>query len=559
MKTTFKRIAPEVDANSIPLSKQQRLAGFLFVLGLAGCLSSVGCVGLTSAKSKSETPSPSTSILIEPSAISFGSIELGTSKTQNVKVTNIGNTNLVIAQITATGVGFSLNSLNASLTLMPGQSSSFGAVFAPKSAGIATGRISLRSTTSDSLAEVALTGVGRADTSQLSVSATSLSFGNVPVATSSGPVEMMLTNTGNRDITVSQINATSDRFQVRGLSLPLILGLGQNASFSAVFVPAVAGDVAGSLSIVSSATGSPATINLSGTGVQPQIYAIPPGIEFGEVPVGRTNSQTLTLGNSGNADLIVTQATSSGGGFTLGPVGLPIRVAPGQSTQLTVSFAPSSVGVARGSLSVFSNAQPARLTVGISGTGAIPRLQISANPTAVNFGEIAVGSSGTQLVSLKNIGNSDVTIARITVIGNPFSANGLALPVILSAGQTANFNAIFAPITTGGQAGTVTVISTASNSPLNIASSGLGVQAIAHSVTLSWTPSTSVVAGYYVYRGTATGGPYDKLNAIPVDATAYSDTAVQSGATYFYVVTAVDGSAVESEFSTEVSTGIPTP
>jgi fibronectin type 3 domain-containing protein len=89
--------------------------------------------------------------------------------------------------------------------------------------------------------------------------------------------------------------------------------------------------------------------------------------------------------------------------------------------------------------------------------------------------------------------------------------------------------------------------------------SGTGVQLIAHSAALSWTASTSVVAGYNVYRGTVSGGPYSKLNSSLIGPTTYTDSTVQSGQTYFYVVTAVDASNVESAYSNTISAIIPFP
>jgi hypothetical protein len=79
------------------------------------------------------------------------------------------------------------------------------------------------------------------------------------------------------------------------------------------------------------------------------------------------------------------------------------------------------------------------------------------------------------------------------------------------------------------------------------------------SASLSWNPSTSVVVGYNVYRGTQSGGPYTKLNSSPVSATTCTDSSVKAGQTYFYVVTAADSSNVESAYSNEVSASIPSP
>lgn len=71
-----------------------------------------------------------------------------------------------------------------------------------------------------------------------------------------------------------------------------------------------------------------------------------------------------------------------------------------------------------------------------------------------------------------------------------------------------------------------------------------------HSVDLSWTASTSGdVAGYNVYRGAVSGGPYTKLNSTLAVGTAYADSTVQAGQTYYYVATAVDTSNDESAYS----------
>ena len=80
---------------------------------------------------------------------------------------------------------------------------------------------------------------------------------------------------------------------------------------------------------------------------------------------------------------------------------------------------------------------------------------------------------------------------------------------------------------------------------------------VQHSATLTWVASTSTVSGYNVYRGTITGGPYVKLNSSLITVLTYVDTNVQSGATYYYVATAVDSSGTESVNSNEVKAVIP--
>ena len=63
--------------------------------------------------------------------------------------------------------------------------------------------------------------------------------------------------------------------------------------------------------------------------------------------------------------------------------------------------------------------------------------------------------------------------------------------------------------------------------------------------------------GYNTYSSQMSGGPYTKLTGTPVAATSYTDSSVQAGQTYFFVVTSVDSSNLESAFSAEVSALIP--
>jgi fibronectin type 3 domain-containing protein len=102
----------------------------------------------------------------------------------------------------------------------------------------------------------------------------------------------------------------------------------------------------------------------------------------------------------------------------------------------------------------------------------------------------------------------------------------------------------------------------AANAPTTIAVSGSGA-AGSHSVALSWDASTSKgVVGYYVYRGTKPGPPYTaftKLTPSPIAATTYTDSPVEAGAIYYYVVTAVNGGGKESTYSNQASATITSP
>jgi|HubBroStandDraft_6_1064221.scaffolds.fasta_scaffold19405_1 hypothetical protein len=184
-------------------------------------------------------------------------------------------------------------------------------------------------------------------------------------------------------------------------------------------------------------------------------------------------------------------------------------------------------------------------------------LVLNASKTSLSFASVNVGSNSVLPVVFTNGGNSKVTVSNVTISGAGYTAGGVQSGQIVAPGQTATLNVTFAPSGTGAMPGSVTVTSNAANSPASISLSGTGAQAVAHSVTLTWTASTSTVSGYNIYRSTVTGGPYTKLTSTPVAATTYVDSAVQASQTYFYVVTSVDSSGVESADSPEVSATVP--
>jgi fibronectin type 3 domain-containing protein len=130
----------------------------------------------------------------------------------------------------------------------------------------------------------------------------------------------------------------------------------------------------------------------------------------------------------------------------------------------------------------------------------------------------------------------------------------------LSAGQTATLSVTFTPASTGNVTGSITITSNTQNSPITVALQASGVPAGAHLATLSWNASPSPVNGYFIYRGTSSGGPYTPLNLSSLDAsTTYTDSSVQAGQSYYYVVKAVDSNNVQSAPSNEVSATIPSP
>jgi len=77
-------------------------------------------------------------------------------------------------------------------------------------------------------------------------------------------------------------------------------------------------------------------------------------------------------------------------------------------------------------------------------------------------------------------------------------------------------------------------------------------------VRLVWQASDAEdIAGYNVYRRAGDGGAFERVTAQPVEAAEFADTAVRSGQSFSYRVTAVDQSGNESAPGGEVRAVVP--
>ena len=281
-------------------------------------------------------------------------------------------------------------------------------------------------------------------------------------------------------------------------------------------------------------------------------------LNFGNGVVGSNSNQSLIITNNGTATLTITQVTETGVAFNVSGFVLPINVSAGQQTSITVAFLPTAVGAAAGNISIVSNVPTSPTSVALNGTGIAATLTLSINPTTLTFGNITTAtSSAPQTATISNTGNSSVTISQITLSGTGYTITGGSAPVTLSPSQNLILTVEFSPTVAGSVSGSISIMSNATGSPATVALTGTGVAPVQHSAALSWNASTSTVAGYNIYRGTVSGGPYTKINSSLISILTYTDTTVQSGITYYYVATSVDSSGDESVNSDEVSAPIP--
>src|SRR4029077_1297347 len=178
------------------------------------------------------------SLTATPPSLSFGSVQVGSSQTLSETLTNSGGSSVTVTQANVTGAGFSITGLTLPLTLSPGQSFTFGAVFTPTSGGSASGNIAVVSNASNPNLAISMSGSG-ALAGQLTITPGTLSFGSVVVGQSKSMTTTL--NATGSSVVVSSASVGSSEFVVGGPSLPLTIQSGQSGSFSVTFHPKTSG------------------------------------------------------------------------------------------------------------------------------------------------------------------------------------------------------------------------------------------------------------------------------------------------------------------------------
>jgi Putative Ig domain/Abnormal spindle-like microcephaly-assoc'd, ASPM-SPD-2-Hydin len=206
------------------------------------------------------------SISATPSSVSFGTVVTGTTNSQTISLKNTGTANLTVSSAGVSGAGFGMSGLSMPATITPGNSATFSASFDPSATGSVTGSVSVVSNAPGSPLTIPLSGTGAAPVTTITESPTSVSFGNQTVNTTSGGEAVTVTNTGNTSVTVSAVEASAP-FAVSGFSSSTTLAPNQNLTLSVTFDPTAQTSYSGSLTITSTASSSPNTVTLSGTGV----------------------------------------------------------------------------------------------------------------------------------------------------------------------------------------------------------------------------------------------------------------------------------------------------
>jgi Abnormal spindle-like microcephaly-assoc'd, ASPM-SPD-2-Hydin len=308
----------------------------------------------------------------------------------------------------------------------------------------------------------------------------------------------------------------------------------------------------------------------------------PSHLRFGTVTLGQTESQEVVLTNVGATTLKISAISTGSSEFGVSGLTLPATLAPGQGAVVSVTFSPTATGWTGETLAFTSTASDPRLTLGVEGTG-VSSEALTAYPTSLSFGQVAVGSSAKLSVTLTNGRSWKQSLAAFQAAGAGFSVSGPATPAVLAPGENITLTVTFTPRAAGTATGTVLIQSLAlvipltgtgggtSSGQLTMAPSSLSfgnvdtgtsstqsasVTASGGSVTISSAASSNSqfkISGSFPM--TLTAGQSAKLNVVfsPTSSGAASGTLTLTTASNSHATESVTGTGVAQQYSVNLS------
>jgi hypothetical protein len=355
-------------------------------------------------------------------SVSFTSQLVGTtSAAQAVTLTSNGETPLAITSITASGDFAQTNDCPSSLPNT--QSCTIQITFKPAARGVRTGGLSIVDDATTSPEQANLSGSGIAPV--VSLSKASLDFGaqvlNVPVTAT-----VNLNNVGDAPLTVSSIAAGGDFTETN--NCPASLAAQAGCTVSITFQPTITGLRGGTLTLTDSASDSPQSLPLSGTGAQLGFSSS--SLSFGNQVVGTPSAaQSVTVTNPGNGPLAITGITASAGFLQTNTCGTTLG---GNSTcHVDVTFGPAIAGPQNGLITL--NYNGTQSTIGVSGNGTDFGIGTAqGGNTSVT---IAAGSTASYNLSLSGTSGFTGTV-NLVCAGAPAAATCTVNPTSLALNGT---------------------------------------------------------------------------------------------------------------------------
>ena len=264
----------------------------------------------------------------------------------------------------------------------------------------------------------------------VSLSPTTLNFGNVVFGSTSAIKKVTLTNTGSVALSITSIVSSANFVETNNCRSSV--SARAKCTISVAFSPTAAGAYSGTITIIDDASNSPQTIALSGTGVNAVILSVSK-LTFASRTVGTTSSPLLvTLANNLTTALTITSVSVVGDFAQTNTCGS--LVPAGTKCTISTTFTPTLVGSRTGILTVTDNGNNSPQTVSLAGTGSTAGLLSIAvtplNPSvgtgaAQQFYATGTFSGGTTYDLTQYVRWSSMS-ATVATISNVAGTQGLA-------------------------------------------------------------------------------------------------------------------------------------
>jgi len=348
----------------------------------------------------------------------------------------------------------------------------------------------------------------------LTVSSYFLRFGNQGVGSISTPQIVTLTNNGSSPVTINLI-ATGQNF-IQTNNCGSSLASQSNCQINVSFAPIYGGPLNSVLGIFTSATLNPQAIGLAGNAIPAAISINPYGLQWYNLIIGTSSTQTMTITNPGSTPLSITSIVYTGAADFLETNNCPLApntLAQNAFCTVTVTYTPTVTGNESGNVLVTDNAdgQDNLWVYGNAFSAGIATL----SPSSLTFPTTVIGqSSAPQTVTLSNTGTGTLGKINIYASYSDFPISNNTCPTSLAPGANCTFAIAFAPFYQGTDSGYVSVYDDATQYPTSMTLTGSGTAAVPTITSLSFSsapsgsPDTQIIingTGFlYGYNNTGT-------------------------------------------------------
>lgn len=440
------------------------------------------------------TASNQPQIQVKPSALDFGFVEKGRVSSKEVTIRNIGNADLHVQKIYLEQIGkdFSLPSGQTltDVTIAPDKEVVFKVHYSPTDAGGDSGTLWIES--DDGVRPKSkVTLVGRRSEPDIQAKPLVLDFGGV-APNSSRALSLAIENRGGAVLTITNIAldpGPDKEFSAILPSLPLQVKPNSVIKVATFYRPINKGLDNGLLTISSDDPDTPELkVRLVGQSPPAGIVVRPLLLDFGGIPVNGSRSLSVTVANTGAKPVKLTGTVidSPSKAFQVSPApSVPVTILPNSSTVVNVAYSPPTNARHKGTLTIQSDdlVQPEVKVELVGTTVAAPPCFLKAKPSAMNFGNVAVGKSKTIQVDITNAGSGSCVLFGLKLsFASDFSflmqSGQLVLPKSLGPNAVHRASVSFTPTTARPAFGTLEVsygVSLFQRLPsLNIPLTGMG-------------------------------------------------------------------------------------